>query len=250
MLRLFSSIRQSLLAENKTVRYLQYALGEFLLIVAGILVALQIQTWNEGRKLEQERQELIEDLKMDFQANLKQAREVVVQSENDIHFMKTFMESVVGDDQQISEEEVVSFHKVFMARLRYRPLLGNYHSADSDGSISLLNDPSLNELFLEFIEHNNYFQMLVQISIQDYFSGEIQALRRSLGSLQNHTPNIEIPNATEFKQSVTEFIEWMNQKEVYASYESRLIMKTTRNDRLLLIIDLTEQILTALESLE
>lgn len=50
MLRFFRSIRRSLISEGKTVKYIKYAVGEFLLIVAGILVALQIQNWNEGRK--------------------------------------------------------------------------------------------------------------------------------------------------------------------------------------------------------
>ena len=50
MLRLFSSIRQQLLAENKTVTYLKYAVGEVLLVMIGILLALQVNNWNEGRK--------------------------------------------------------------------------------------------------------------------------------------------------------------------------------------------------------
>ena len=60
MLRLFSSIRKSLLAENKTVKYAKYAVGEFLLIVAGILVALQIQNWNERRLERTEEQQILE----------------------------------------------------------------------------------------------------------------------------------------------------------------------------------------------
>ena len=60
--RFFRSIRQSLLSEGKTAKYLKYAVGEFLLIVAGILVALQIQNWNEERKIKQDRRELIEYL--------------------------------------------------------------------------------------------------------------------------------------------------------------------------------------------
>ena len=60
MFRFFRNIRHpshkatdgtpALLAENKTVRYLKYAVGEVLLIMVGILLALQIQNWNEGRK--------------------------------------------------------------------------------------------------------------------------------------------------------------------------------------------------------
>ena len=51
MIKFFRKIRQRLLSENKPSKYLLYALGEILLIVIGILVALQINIWNENRKL-------------------------------------------------------------------------------------------------------------------------------------------------------------------------------------------------------
>lgn len=44
-------IRRSLLSENRFSRYLVYAIGEILLVVAGILIALQINNWNEEKKL-------------------------------------------------------------------------------------------------------------------------------------------------------------------------------------------------------
>lgn len=50
MLKFFRRIRQSLLAESKFRKYLLYALGEILLVVIGILIALQINNWNEERK--------------------------------------------------------------------------------------------------------------------------------------------------------------------------------------------------------
>ena len=50
MLRLFRHIRQRLFLESKMSRYAGYAIGEIVLIVVGILIALQIQTWNEFRK--------------------------------------------------------------------------------------------------------------------------------------------------------------------------------------------------------
>ena len=46
----FRRIRQSLLAENKFSKYLLYAVGEILLVVIGILIALQINNWNEFNK--------------------------------------------------------------------------------------------------------------------------------------------------------------------------------------------------------
>ena len=50
MFKLFRNIRQKLLAEGKSSKYLKYAIGEIVLVVVGILIALQINNWNELRK--------------------------------------------------------------------------------------------------------------------------------------------------------------------------------------------------------
>ncbi|WP_298903868.1 DUF6090 family protein [uncultured Psychroserpens sp.] len=50
MIKFFRRIRQRLLSENKFSKYLLYAIGEIILVVIGILIALQINNWNEERK--------------------------------------------------------------------------------------------------------------------------------------------------------------------------------------------------------
>ena len=50
MIKLFRNFRQSLLNEGKTSKYLKYAIGEIILVVIGILIALQINNLNEVRK--------------------------------------------------------------------------------------------------------------------------------------------------------------------------------------------------------
>ena len=50
MIKFFRNIRQTLIMENKTTKYFKYAIGEIVLVVIGILIALQINNWNETRK--------------------------------------------------------------------------------------------------------------------------------------------------------------------------------------------------------
>ena len=50
MIKFFRKIRQNLLSEGKTGKYLKYEIGEIILFVFGILIALQINNWNEARK--------------------------------------------------------------------------------------------------------------------------------------------------------------------------------------------------------
>jgi len=62
MIKFFRHIRQSLIMENKTGKYLKYAIGEIVLVVIGILIALQINTWNENRKLRRAELETLSEI--------------------------------------------------------------------------------------------------------------------------------------------------------------------------------------------
>ena len=53
MLRFFRQIRQRLLTDNKFSKYLLYAIGEILLVVIGILIAIQVDNWNEERQIDE-----------------------------------------------------------------------------------------------------------------------------------------------------------------------------------------------------
>jgi hypothetical protein len=66
MIKLFKNIRKNNLNEGKTVNYLKYAIGEIVLVVIGILIALQINNWNENKKTDAKIKNLLEALKNDL----------------------------------------------------------------------------------------------------------------------------------------------------------------------------------------
>ncbi len=86
MIKFFRKIRQRLFAENKFSKYLLYAIGEIVLVVIGILIALQINNNNEEKKDRIEEQTLLKQLHSDFNSNLEQL-------DQKISFRKTFMNS-------------------------------------------------------------------------------------------------------------------------------------------------------------
>jgi hypothetical protein len=69
MLHSFRRIRQRLLTDNRFSKYLLYAAGEIILVVIGILIALQINTWNEQRKIRASEQEILHNLKAELISN-------------------------------------------------------------------------------------------------------------------------------------------------------------------------------------
>lgn len=71
MLRFFRIIRRKLIEEDNMRKYIWYAVGEILLVMIGILLALQINNWNEANKLQQVEISYLEKLKEEFQFNLR-----------------------------------------------------------------------------------------------------------------------------------------------------------------------------------
>jgi hypothetical protein len=67
MFKIFRKIRQGLLVENKFSKYVVYALGEIFLVVIGILIALQINNWNQNRLERVEEKKLLTNIKVDYQ---------------------------------------------------------------------------------------------------------------------------------------------------------------------------------------
>jgi len=74
MIKFFRKIRQNLLSEGKTGKYLKYAIGEIVLVVFGILIALQINNWNERRKIQSNQEKYLTLLKTEAENNLKEIR--------------------------------------------------------------------------------------------------------------------------------------------------------------------------------
>lgn len=71
MIKFFRKIRQRLLTENKFSRYLLYAIGEIILVVIGILIALQINSWNEWRKDRTTERVILNDLAKNIEINIQ-----------------------------------------------------------------------------------------------------------------------------------------------------------------------------------
>ena len=69
MPRFFNRIRKQLAKENKFFQYSRYAIGEILLVVVGILLAFQVDSWNEGQKERKLELKSLMDLKREFLSN-------------------------------------------------------------------------------------------------------------------------------------------------------------------------------------
>ena len=92
---LFRSIRMKLLDEGKLLRYLTYAIGEVILIIVGIMIALQLNNWNEDRKAQVEFDEYIVQLREDVKGAIESTKHSVGLNErfrSECEIVLTFLE--------------------------------------------------------------------------------------------------------------------------------------------------------------
>ncbi|WP_162919881.1 DUF6090 family protein [Hanstruepera ponticola] len=78
MIKFFRKIRYDLMEKNKTGKYLKYVIGEIVLVVIGILIALQINNWNEGRKQQLVLDQYYELLLGDYEENKKYINTLII----------------------------------------------------------------------------------------------------------------------------------------------------------------------------
>lgn len=97
MIKFFRNIRKSLLAEGKTSKYFKYALGEIILVVIGILIALQINTWNNNRINEKRANAFIQNLKIQTNNIIKKVNNNI-QLFNSRYQASMGLISIIGND--------------------------------------------------------------------------------------------------------------------------------------------------------
>ena len=71
MIKFFGNTRKTLLNEGKTTKYLKYAIGEIVLIVIGILIALQINNWNSNKQSRKQELKIYQNIRSQVKEDLK-----------------------------------------------------------------------------------------------------------------------------------------------------------------------------------
>ncbi len=83
--------------DNDSLKYARYAIGEIVLVVIGILIALSINNWNENRKLKVEEQTYLENIKTDLQLNVTALNEFITSREVSNKSAKSILQYFEGE---------------------------------------------------------------------------------------------------------------------------------------------------------
>ena len=151
MIKFFRKIRQTLLEKNRVSKYLIYAFGEIILVVIGILIALQINNWNEKRKnkiIENEYYcQLLADLNLDFnRLEILESKSKEVQELGNQFLLDLYNHTKSKDYLLNSYIQVIRYDDFISTQIAFQDLL-------SSGNINLLKNKALkNQIILYYQE--------------------------------------------------------------------------------------------------
>ena len=144
MIKFFRKIRQNLLMENKTSKYFKYAIGEIILVVIGILIALQINDWNENRKNSIAEQKLLNALLIEFESNLKILEDNIKLNDSNIKNSLLLGEHTNPNLSSFNEKEIsLLLLGVFKDEPRFFPIQGTIEEIINSGKLSILSNSNL-----------------------------------------------------------------------------------------------------------
>ena len=143
MLRFFRQIRKKLMEQNKTRTYIFYAIGEIALVMIGILLALQVNNWNESRKILQEEQYLLKELNKEFSINLSLIERDIDGNINNRNATNELMEMFHGGVENFNVKKMDSLLINVFSATSYDPSTGVVEEIISSSKLRLLQDDSL-----------------------------------------------------------------------------------------------------------
>lgn len=175
MIKFFRKIRQRLVTDSKFGRYLLYALGEIILVVIGILIALGINNWNQNRLQANEEIKLLTSLSDELELN--------IQKFDDTHSLhvariESINEVLFTDLSNHTIQQLDSLFKLTFYSWTYNPSFSLYNSIVTSGKINIITNDSI------IIGLSNYRDLLT-----DYLEDEFHAFNYTSDNIFKYQTN-------------------------------------------------------------
>ena len=161
MIKFFRHIRKSLIQKNQMGKYLKYAIGEILLVVIGILIALQVNNWNENLNLENSTKKSLNSLAEELTSNRRILKSNIDLIRFDIQTGMNMTDSLNNNSISEEKKETYLLDKILaLGPLRIKSLTTNaLDEMINSGNYSSITSESVKENLLTYnseIENMNF----------------------------------------------------------------------------------------------
>ena len=165
MIHFFRRIRQKLLTEGRLSKYLVYAIGEIALVMIGILLALQVNNWNEQRHEDKKEVQLLHAIKAALLSDIDQLNVKIIRANKDnksVDIIKPYVQSLLPLHYSLA----LHFGIITKAgrHFKFRPQLAAYNKLKNEGA-DLIKNQKLQSALLDLYSIE---QPLVDAALENY----------------------------------------------------------------------------------
>ena len=148
MLKFFRKIRRDTLAKGATGKYVKYAIGEIVLVVIGILIALQLNNWNEDRKSLKDARQMLLAVQEENKLNIAELQEALKDSEHVGNTLALLLRYMGPDYAEKNERIVDSLFFEGLSLTTYEPHNAFILALLESGNLKYVENDSLHTLLL------------------------------------------------------------------------------------------------------
>ena len=194
MIKFFRGIRQQLLSQSKFSNYLFYAIGEIVLVVIGILIALQINTWNENRKDRATEAVYLKELLEDYEINLKKSDEVTSRIEEVLPKLTGLLEQSAMEEPTISVDSINDAFRLLNSMPAYSSTDRAYNNLIGSGDFKLITGAEIKTAIADYYKALDILKLVQSThemelvnSFQPYIMEHLDYQAVSMIRIENYT---------------------------------------------------------------
>lgn len=197
-----------MLTENKFSKYLIYAIGEIVLVVIGILIALQINNWNESNKLKKEEVVYLKRLKLDLEKDTVYYNQSIARANLLIDRNTSFLKKIY--EEQRSIEEGKDLMNIPLWDSEYLTIQDNtFSELVSSGKLNIISSPTLKVAVVDFYRkievQENYIKEFNEYS-RELMANYVSAHPGTIKQTRKPEELAEILNASMFRLEDFQFL--------------------------------------------
>ncbi|MBT8272398.1 MAG: hypothetical protein KJO77_01240 [Bacteroidia bacterium] len=167
MIKFFRKIRYDLMTQNKTSKYIKYAIGEIILVVIGILIALQINNWNERNKEGKLEAEYYCRLLEDVQQDKEQINALIRKSEERLTASNQAVRLLLQEDAnkaEVGRQIALSIKAIYSD---FKPNNSAFEDLKSGANLNLIKDKNVIKALNTYFNNIESLKSVIKINGQN-----------------------------------------------------------------------------------
>ena len=199
MIKFFRHIRQQLISENKTGKYFKYAIGEIVLVVIGILIALSINNWNENRKAKNLAQENYLNLLTSLEQDAITVNKTIERNTIGLDALRKIISLEKNEELlKLNKDNLNKYLMLYSnAGRSFIPKSGVYNLLTSNNGFDLIKSDKIKSLLINLYDYQYKAYEDLDSQIDNKYHNQLGSImRKKIGIVAEYTPELSITQGT------------------------------------------------------